>query len=291
MGCPCEIQLFTGNRNEAERIAKIAITDVQRLERRYSRYLEDSLLSRINRVALQGGSINVDEETASLLNYAETCYRQSDGLFDITSGVLRQAWRFDQNRLPSRSAIEQLLPKVGWDKLRWTPPSLAFLVSGMDIDFGGIVKEYAADRAAVLCKEAGAQHGVVNLGGDIALIGPRADRRPWAVGIHHPRQTDGVLMTLSMHIGAVASSGDYQRCMVVGDTHYSHILNPKTGWPTRHLAAVTVVSEYCVVAGSAATIAMLKEDQGPSWLEELDLPHLWVDTSGRCGGTLLKNKR
>jgi len=91
----------------------------------------------------------------------------------------------------------------------------------------------------------------------------------------------------------VASSGDYERCIEVAGVRYGHVLNPKTGWPVRKLAGVTVVGDFCVVAGSASTIAMLKEERGPAWLESLGLPHLWVDVDGKVGGTLTKtrNKR
>ncbi|MDD1626006.1 MAG: FAD:protein FMN transferase, partial [Methylococcaceae bacterium] len=95
MGTPCDIQLFAYNEAQARHAVDAAIADVQRLEALYSRYRSTSLLSEINRVAATGGSINVDDETASLLNYAVTCYEQSDGLFDITSGILRRAWKFD----------------------------------------------------------------------------------------------------------------------------------------------------------------------------------------------------
>jgi thiamine biosynthesis lipoprotein len=100
MGSPCEIQVFAADAAHARAGAEHAIADVARLEARYSRYREDSFLSDINRVAARGGSIDVDAETASLLDYAATCYAESDGLFDITSGVLRQAWRFDQGGCP-----------------------------------------------------------------------------------------------------------------------------------------------------------------------------------------------
>ena len=286
MGSPCEVQLFVGSIAEGKRVAAIAIGDVARLESLYSRYREDSFLSAINRVATSGGAITVDEETAGLLNYSDTCHAQSDGLFDISSGILRRAWRFDQNALPDPAQIEALLDKVGWHKLRWQSPVLEFPMAGMEIDFGGMVKEYAADRAAALCREAGVLHGVINLGGDIKIIGPRADGSAWRIGIRHPRDKEAVIGTLMLHKGALASSGDYERCIILNGVRYGHVLNPKTGWPVRHLAAVSVVGEFCVVAGSASTIAMLKEDRGPAWLEDLGLPHLWVNTSGEAGGTL-----
>ncbi|QPK63969.1 FAD:protein FMN transferase [Methylomonas sp. LL1] len=288
MGCPCEIQLFAASETQANSTAKLAITDIRRLEARYSRYRDDSLLSEINRVAAKGGSIVVDQETAALLDYADTCYQQSEGLFDITSGILRRAWRFEQNELPKQSLIDMLLNKVGWDKLRWADQKLELPLPGLELDFGGIVKEYAADRAANLCQNAGANSGVINLGGDIKIIGPRSDGRPWRIGLGGPNQANPNQPILMMHQGAVASSGDYERCMTINGIRYSHILNPKTGWPVRHMAAVSVVGDFCVVAGSASTIAMLKEQAGSSWLEKMGLPHLWTDAMGNQGGPLLK---
>ncbi len=287
MGTPCEIQLFAKSQTLAKQVADTAIADVQRLEARYSRYRPDSFLSAINKVAAGGGSIEVDAETAGLLDYAATCYQQSEGVFDITSGLLRKAWRFDTGTLPDRQTIAALLAHIGWHHVDWHKPVLAFTMPGMEIDFGGIVKEYAVDRAAALCWSHGIQQGVVNLGGDIKIIGPRVDGEPWRIGIRHPRQ-NGLLDTLSLHHGALASSGDYERCIIIDGIRYGHILNPKTGWPVRCLAAVSVVSDFCVVAGSASTIAMLKEDQGAAWLDTLGLPHYWFDVEGNAGGTLFK---
>ena len=170
MGSPCAIQLYTSTRKKAKQAANKAMADVQRLEAIYSRYRKTSFLSEINRVATMGGSITVDTETAGLLDYAATCYRESDGLFDITSGILRQAWDFKSGNLPSEEMVQSLLKKVGWDKLCWQSPVLEFPVPGMEIDFGGVVKEYAVDRAAALCWEVGIRHGMVNLGGISRLL-------------------------------------------------------------------------------------------------------------------------
>jgi thiamine biosynthesis lipoprotein len=271
MGSPCELQIYAENELIAEKIAQQIITDVHRLERKYSRYRADSFLSKINEVAASGGSIDVDEETAGLLNYAQTCYELSDGLFDITSGILRQAWRFDSPALPKDKIIQSLLAKIGWQKLYWENSTLTFSQAEMEIDFGGIVKEYAADRAATLCLNAGISHGIVNLGGDIKIIGAHPDGKPWRVGIQHPRDKTKVWKTLKLKTGALASSGDYERCMVIDGVRYGHILNPKTGYPVRHLTAVSVIADLCVVAGSAATIAMLKEKDGEKWLKSLGL--------------------
>lgn len=288
MGSPCEVQLYAATDEQAKRVADIAIADVRRLENLYSRYKDDSLLSAINRVAASGGSITVDDETAGLLNYAAACYAESDGLFDITSGVLRRAWRFDKGGLPDQAQIDALLVNVGWDKLRWTPPVLEFPTPGLELDFGGVVKEYAVDRAAALCRDAGIRHGAVNLGGDLKVIGPHPDGGAWRIGIRHPRQSESMIQTLALTEGGLATSGDYERCIVVNGERYGHILNPRTGWPVRKLASVSVIGPLCVVAGSASTIAMLKEDDGPAWLATLGLPYLWIDVNGQMGGSLLR---
>ena len=287
MGTPCELQLFAESISHATKVSDLVINNVKRLEALYSRYREDSFLSQINRHAAIGKSISVDNETAGLLNYADTCYQQSAGLFDITSGKLRQAWRFDTGQLPNQTHIDKLLNQIGWHKLNWNPPLLDFSIPGMEIDFGGIVKEYAVDRAASLCLEAGIFHGVINLGGDIKIIGPQADGSPWKIGIRHPRKQNEILHTIPLYQGALASSGDYERFILINGQRYSHVLNPKTGWPVKYMASVSVVGDFCVVAGSASTIAMLKEKEGSKWLQDLALPHLWTDSSGKSGGNLL----
>jgi len=287
MGTACELMLYADDQGAA----KAVMADVQRLEAKYSRYRDDSYLSRINREAERGGGLDVDDETAHLLDYAATCHVQSDGLFDISSGLLRRAWNFHEPRLPDPAQLGELLGRVGWQRLQWQAPRLNFPQAGMELDLGGVVKEYAADRAATLCRERGVEHGLVNLGGDIHVIGPHPDGSPWRVGIKDPRDPEQVLFTLNLYHGALASSGDYARCFTLEGRRYGHILNPRTGWPVQGLAAVSVLADYCVVAGSAATIGMLHEEEGKAWLWGLGLPHLWVDVSGRTGGSLIDEVR
>jgi thiamine biosynthesis lipoprotein len=287
MGSPCEIQLFAADPAHAGRIIALARAEVQRLELRYSRYRADSFLSEINRAAASGGRIAVDPETAALLDYAAACHVESEGLFDVTSGILRRAWRFDRGELPDAQQVEALLEHVGWQKLEWDRPELRFPAKGMELDLGGIVKEYAADRAAGVCRGAGLQSGLINLGGDICIIGPQPDRTPWRIGIRHPRRPDSLAGTLLLAEGALASSGDYERCIEIGGVRYGHVLDPRTGWPVRHLASVSVVGRLCVLAGSASTIALLKDEAGPDWLEQTGLPCHWVDVHGSAGGSLL----
>jgi len=263
------------------------MTEVTRIEQRYSRYRPDSVLSEINDAARCGGSIIVDNETAALLDYAYACYQRSDGLFDITSGILRRIWDFKSGRLPDCSAIDDVLPRIGLAKVSWQRPRLTFPIGGMELDFGGIGKEYAADQAAAVCVALGIRHGLVDLGGDIAAIGPHPNLTPWNVGIRHPRDSASSIVSVMIDNGALASSGDYERYMEIDGQRYCHILDPFTGWPSHGLTAVSVIADRCLVAGTISTIAMLKGREGIRWLSALGIKHLFVDEDGVCGGNML----
>jgi thiamine biosynthesis lipoprotein len=286
MASACAVHLYGDDRVGIEAVAEAAITEVARIEQRYSRYRFDSVLAEINDVAARAGSIVVDDETAKLLDYAYACYQRSDGLFDITSGIFRRIWDFESGGLPDRKAIDDLLPRIGLSKISWERPHLTFPVAGMEFDFGGIGKEYAADQAAAVCSALGIRHGLIDLGGDIAVIGPHPNLEPWNIGIRHPRDPESSIVYVSVDHGALASSGDYERYMTVDGRRYCHILNPTTGWPCHGLAAVSVMAERCLVAGTISTIAMLKGRDGIRWLSGLGLEHFFVDENGVCGGDM-----
>lgn len=285
MGSDCALHLYAGDPASAAAAAEVAAAEVHRIEARYSRYRPDSFLSRINQAAAAQATIELDEETAELLDYAHACHRQSDGLFDVTVGVLRRAWDFSATCLPTTKAIADLLPRVGLEKLRWQRPHLSFPLAGMELDFGGMAKEYATDRAAAVLAAIGVEHGLVDLGGDIRVLGPHPGGEPWEIQIRHPRQPGAAMATVPLQQGSLASSGDYERYMIVAGTRYCHILDPRTGWSARGLAAVSVWTEQCLVAGSLATIAMLKGQAGIDWLAGLRVPHAWMDEDGRQGGS------
>ena len=276
MGSPCQIQLYCNQEEQAQQTIRLAIAEINRLEQKYSRYLKKSFLSQINHSAGNKQGIKIDNETASLLNYADHCYQQSDGLFDITAGVLNQAWDFNVSKLPSKSLIAQQLGKVGWDKVDWHAPYLILPIKGMALDFGGIVKEYAVDSAATICLKQEIKHGLIELGGDIRALGAHPNGKAWQVGIRHPRKSNTLLTQLQLYTGAIASSGDYERYIKVNGKRYCHILNPKTGYPinSQYLKAVSVITEHCIIAGSFASIALLKEKDGEKWLKQSGIEYL-----------------
>jgi FAD:protein FMN transferase len=280
-----DLQLWSPDLSQAQRAADAAINDVRRIEAKYSRYLPDSVTTRINDSA-GGKAVAIDAETAALLRYADHCFSLSGGLFDITSGVLRRCWDFKRQppQLPDGSALAATRKLVDWARVEWDDHSIRLPQPGMQIDFGGIGKEYAADRAATICIEHGIRHGLVNLAGDVRVLGPQPDGSPWRIGIVHPRRSGETIAGLDLAMGAVATSGDYERFFELDGRRYCHILNPRTGMPVTHWQSVSVIAPLCVVAGSCATIAMLQEGRGREFLDAQQVQWLGIAPDGSLHG-------
>ena len=275
MGSDCEFQLCFGGGSDSQFIFKCLQDELERLESKYSRFRKDSLLSQIN----LGKEVNIDNETISLLEHAFNCFEQSEGLFDVTAGRLNSLWDFKKKKVPSQEEISYALSVTDFSKVSWNNGTLS-MPAGMNVDFGGIVKEYAADTLAVLAKKFGVRYGLINLGGDIAIVGNKPDGIAWKVGITDPRGTETEIASIDIYSGGLATSGDYKRYFIYEGKRYSHILNPKTGFPCAGLRAVSVAANVCTVAGSIATIAMLKDEpEAIKWLNDLEVPFVAMDSN------------
>ena len=183
LGGPCEVLLSAAARSSALEIGGIAAREAWRIERKFSRYRDDSVIGWIHRN--RGTEVTVEAETGALLDFARQCYQLSDGLFDVTSGVLRQVWKFDgSDRIPDSTEVARWAQLVGFDKVKWRSPKL-LLPERMELDFGGFGKEYAVDRAYDLLAARRIGAFLINFGGDL-----RANRcpppDPWQVGIERP---------------------------------------------------------------------------------------------------------
>ena len=275
MAGPCEvlIEIDTLDETEARVVAERVADCAWRIEDKYSRYRCGNVIDEINTAG--GRIVTVDEETAKLLDFAATLHDLSDGLFDVTSGVLRRAWTFDGGtRVPTQAEIDALLPLVGWDKVQWSRPKLR-LPPGMQLDFGGIGKEYAVDQAVRIARNICSRGALVNFGGDLAVSRPRADGRPWRVGIESPA-VRAQTAVLDLRHGALATSGDTHRFVLADGTRYSHILNPRSGWPVSEAPrSVTVAAATCTHAGMLATLAVLAGKDAERFLNAELVPH-WV---------------
>jgi thiamine biosynthesis lipoprotein len=281
MASTCEVRLAAGDEAEARRLAQIAIAEVHRIEYKYSRYRDDSIVSRIN-AAAGIDAVACDDETQSLFGYADALFAASGGLFDITSGVLRRAWNFRAARVPSAAELAPLLDLIGWHGVAWRAGEnrIRLPKAGMEIDFGGFGKEYAADRAAALLIGQGVRHGYVNLGGDMRVIGPQPDGKPWSIGIQDPRQADRTIASIPVESGALTTSGDYERYFELDGRRYCHILDPRSGMPVNGWRSISVLAPLAVAAGSYSTIAMLKAADALPFLDDAKLGYLAIDQHG-----------
>lgn len=287
MASRCEVVLSAGDADSANRLAGAAIAEVLRIEAAYSRYRSDSIVGRINAAAGRD-FVECDDETLRLLDFADQLYEESGGLFDITSGVLRRAWDFKAARVPGAAELSACTACIGWRGVERKDGAIRLPRAGMELDFGGFGKEYAADRAADALVAQGVRHGYVNLAGDLRVCGPRPDGAPWAVGIQHPRDPGGLSATLAMRGDALATSGDYERFFDHEGKRYCHILDPRTGMSVTHWRSVSVVAPQAIVAGAVSTIAMLKQQAGLAYLQASGFDFLAIDHLGavhRAGAT------
>ncbi|HEX7917470.1 FAD:protein FMN transferase [Rudaea sp.] len=287
MGCPCEIQLETDFESGASAAAAKAQAEVARLDEKYSHYRSGNWLACLCASAGSGRAVELDEEATNLVDFAAALHAQSAGRFDITAGALTKLWDLQSGRVPAQAQIDEALARTGWHRVEWRRPYLTLPIAGMHIDFGGVVKEYAADRAAEICRQNGVAHGVVDLGGDLAVIGAHADGSAWLAGIKAPRSPEKVYASIELDRGGLATSGDYERVMIVDGKRYSHIVDPLRGRPVESFASVSVLADSCLVAGAASTLAMLLGvERGAEYLRELDLPWLALDADGRARGNI-----
>jgi len=266
MASPCEVHVRCVKASEAEELASLAFAETTRIEQKFSRYRNDNIIHAISHS--DGQTVALDDETSQLLRYAGECHQLSDGLFDVTSGILRRAWKFEgQEVSPDKRLIQSLLDLVGWQKVQLSDAGIK-LLPGMEIDLGGIGKEYGVDRVAQLLFKSSGLPIMVNFGGDIRAMSSETVPIPWHVGIESPEQARNSIGLIGIGHGAVATSGlSYRHCFVNGH-RLGHILDPRTGWPVDNPPkSVTVLGDFCMEAGLLTTMAMLQGSEAEPFLE------------------------
>jgi len=273
MASPCELLIETKDKQLAQHLTLLAFNEIQRIEHKFSRYRNDNLLYKINHA--QGQVVAIDDETYRLLTFANTCFELSDEMFDLSSGVLRKVWKFDgSDKLPTDAQVKTLLPFIGWRKVQFNSETVTLPV-GMELDLGGIGKEYAVDCVAKLCQLNAAQTSVVvNFGGDIQVTQPRKQNQDWHIGIESLHDSQRAIKLLKIRSGGLATSGDARRYLLKDGQRYSHILNPKTGFPVINAPrSVTVAAPHCIQAGLLATLALLHGQQAEAFLQQQNLQY------------------
>jgi len=238
--------------------AAARVTQVLReLERRFSAFQPDSELSRLNAQA-DRAPVRVSPELRALLGLAAEAAARSGGAFDVTVGPLMALWGFRQEPKPDRAPdgrqIRAALETVGWRHVVLSNDTVRFDRPGLRLDLGAAAKGYAVDRCCETLSAAGYSNALVNLGGNLRALGAAAPGRPWCLAVRHPMEPGRSIGTLELAGGqAVATSGDYERFVVIQGKRYAHIMDPRTGIPVRGMAGVTVVATTAAEADILST--------------------------------------
>jgi thiamine biosynthesis lipoprotein len=278
MASPCEILIRSLDPDFCHRIAKLVVEEAKRIETKYSRYIPQNLVDQMNNSC--GQSVTIDQETFQLLEYARNLFELSDGLFDITSGVLRKIWTLTPNSTPPRKyQIERLLEKIGFDSINYSQTSFC-MPEGMQIDFGGIGKEYAVDQVTQILNTHCQQQRLsflVNFGGDLSALKFKQADPPWIVGLESANDKNQTESLISLASGSVATSGNTKRFLEYQGKLYGHLLNPKTGYPVEGAPrSITVFSDNCVLAGSLSSLAMLQGNQAEDFLKSQSIRYICI---------------
>jgi thiamine biosynthesis lipoprotein len=259
MGTRCRVCLVEPTRETANGYLNQVLNWVADFEARYSRFLNDSLISFINSAAGKMW-VEVDEETDRLFNLCNDLYFLTNGAFDPTALPLIRLWNWKANPpvVPAEEVIQAARELTGWKKIQRRCGAIFLPQSGMCLDLGGIGKEYAVDMMVALAAQYGIEHVLVDFGQDIRVEGHPPGRPAWHVGLENPRQPGSCWGSVAVANHAVASSGDYLRHFIHQGQRYGHIIDPRTGYPVRNgCLAVNAVASTCTIAGILSTTAFI----------------------------------
>ncbi len=259
MATRCRVS-FSADATLAKTFSEAVLQWVADFEATYSRFLPDSLISRINDSAGLHW-VEIDPETQRIIALCDEAHFLTRGIFDPTALPLIQLWNWKTNPpvIPDDGQISAAMQLVGWRKVQRAPGKIFLPSPGMSIDLGGIGKEYAVDRVAHLATQHGITSALVDFGQDIFALGLPTDGRPaWHIGLEDPKQPGKCWAGLAARNQAVASSGDYVRRFEVNGKRYGHILDVRTGRPVANgCLAVSVIAPTCTVAGLFSTAAFV----------------------------------
>lgn len=259
MGTTCRV-LFHGGASEAMRqFPQAVLAWVAAFEAKYSRFLPDSLLSRINAAAGEHW-VEIDRETEALLKLCGEMVFFTRGVFDPTALPLIQLWNWKANppSMPSDEQLAAARERVGWSKVQRRPGAVFLSRPGMCLDLGGIGKEYAVDQVVSLALGCGIPHMLVDFGQDVRVCGQPPERGAWHIGLEDPRSPGQCWTGVAVSNHAVATSGDYLRHSTREGRRYGHIIDPRNGQPVwNSCLAVTVIAPVCTLAGILTTSAFI----------------------------------
>lgn len=286
MGTIVTVKIPHAAKEDVRSAIKESFRKVDEVERLINKYDQNSECAAINRLA-PGSTIRISRQMSFVLRKALELHNVTGGAFDVTVSPLIDLWDLykEKNALPPTGEIKEALLKVGSRNIALDEEDLlSFVQDGAEINLSGIAKGYAVDQVVSILRKKGIKNGLVDAGGDIYCLGPGLDNRGWRIGIKHPRKDSRFIGQLTLFDKAVATSGDYQDFFVVNKRRYSHILDPRNGYPVSDTPmSVTVVAPGCLTAdGLATAITVMGAVEGFRLAEELEEIDAVIvsDTSG-----------
>ncbi|MEL6974535.1 MAG: FAD:protein FMN transferase [Bacteroidota bacterium] len=274
MGTRFEITVVAPNEDIGYININEAVAEIQRIEKLISSWDADSETSEINKNA-GIRPVRVSQELFELIERALALSKVTDGAFDITYASLDKVWRFDgsMTTMPTESEIARSVAKIGYDKviLNSATHSVYLTEKGMRIGFGAIGKGYAADKAKALLMSKEVKAGIINASGDLTTWGTKSNGENWMVGITNPLEKEKVFAWLPVIESSVATSGNYEKFISFGGQKYSHIIDPRTGYPTKGISSVTIFAKKVELCDALATaVFVLGRDTGMHLVNQLD---------------------
>lgn len=256
MGSRFDVTVVANDSVEGNKYIDTAVAEISRIEKLISSWDENSQTSEINRNA-GIKSVKVDSELFELIERAIGISKLTDGAFDISYASMDKIWKFDRSMttMPSEEEITASVSKVGYQNILLNKEnSTVFLkLEGMKIGFGAIGKGYAADKAKDLLISKGVPSGIINASGDMNTWGKQPNGKEWKVAITNPMDKNKVFALLPITNGAVVTSGNYEKFVNFNGTRYSHIIDPRTGYPSTGIISVTVFAPKAELADALAT--------------------------------------
>ncbi|MCL1679416.1 FAD:protein FMN transferase [Elizabethkingia miricola] len=290
MGSRFQITLVDNDSISAERNIDKAIAEITRIENLISEWRPETQISQVNQNA-GIKPIKVDKEVFDLTKKSLYFSKLTDGAFDISIVAMDKIWKFDDsmNELPSEQAIKESVRNVGYQNiiLDSTNSTIFLKNPGMKIGFGSIGKGYAADKTRDLMKSMGVKAGIIDASGDISTWGTQPNGKPWAIGINNPFNDHKMAAILYFKENAVTTSGSYEKYAEIHGKRYSHIMNPKTGYPSTGLTSVTITGPNATMAnGFSTSVMVLGEKDGLKLLKLFPEYHYLLITDK---GKIIKN--
>lgn len=274
MGSRFDISVVAENKSEGDEFIKLAIDEIERIEKLISSWNQNSQTSNINKNAgVQ--PVKVDKELFDLIDRSLKISKLTNGAFDISYASMDKIWKFDgsMKEIPSENLIKNSVVNVGFENilLNKNESTVYLKKPDMKVGFGGIGKGYAADKAKNLLQEKGVVGGIINASGDMNTWGNQVDGSDWTVGIKNPLNKNKVFALMPIKNSAVVTSGNYEKFVEINGVRYSHIINPKTGYPSSGIVSASVFAKSAELSDALATsIFVMGIDVGLDFINQLN---------------------